>query len=110
MTSIGSNIWIDIMERYKNSVLQLICTRAIYNPFRPQLTPSDRKASGTGFIVDIANGLVLTNAHVASNAISISGRMMKFGEYDLSLRLISICREKDIALCQLAKQDVDKIY
>ena len=103
------SIWFEIMERYKNSVLQLICTRGVYNPFRPQQTPSDKKASGTGFIVDITNGLVITNAHVASNAISISGRMSRFGERDLSLRLISICREKDIALCQLSKVDIDRI-
>jgi serine protease Do len=73
------------------------------------MPPIDRKASGTAFIVDIMNGLVITNAHVASNAISISGRMARFGEYDFSLRVISICREKDIALCQLSRVDIDKI-
>ena len=97
------------MERYKNSVLQLICIRGVYNPFRPQMPPLDRKVSGTGFIVDIVNGLVITNAHVTSNAISVSGRMTKFGEYDLSLRVLSVCREKDIALCQLSKSDIDRI-
>jgi len=101
--------WISITERYKNSVLQLICIRGSYNPFRPQMPASDRKASGTGFIVDIDNGLIITNAHVASNAISISGRMVRFGEYDLSIRVVSICREKDIALCQLSKADIAKI-
>jgi S1-C subfamily serine protease len=98
--------WLVITDKYRDSVLQLICTRGIYNPFRPQLPPTDRKASGTGFIIDIVNGLVITNAHVVSNAISISGRMMRLGEYDLSLRLISICREKDIALCQLSPSDI----
>ena len=53
----NSNIWIDIMEKYKNSVLQLICVYAVFNPFRPQLIPSDARGSGTGFIVDIINGL-----------------------------------------------------
>jgi S1-C subfamily serine protease len=108
-TQEGDSVWFEIMERYKNSVLQLICTRGAYNPFRPQLSPVDRKISGTGFIVDILNGLVITNAHVASNVISISGRMSRFGESDLSLKLISICREKDIALCQLSKSDIDRI-
>lgn len=101
--------WIPITERYKNSVIQLICTKARYNPFRPQIPPSDGKASGSGFIIDIDNGLLLTNAHVVSNVISISGRMMLFGEYDLSLRVISICREKDVALCQLSLNDIKKI-
>jgi S1-C subfamily serine protease len=109
MTSGDDSVWFEIMERYKNSVIQLICVRGAYNPFRPQQPPIDKQASGTGFIVDIMNGLVITNAHVVSNAISISGRMARFGEYDLSLRVLSICREKDIALCQLSKTDVSRI-
>ncbi|CAH6419405.1 Trypsin peptidase [uncultured virus] len=109
MTSDNDSVWFEIMERYKNSVIQLICVRGGYNPFRPQMPPIDRRASGTGFIVDIMRGLVLTNAHVASNAISISGRMSRFGETDLSLRVVSICREKDIALCQLSKVDRQRI-
>ena len=105
----NDSVWFEIMEKYKNSVLQLICTRGVYNPFRPQMPPIDKRASGTGFIIDIRNGFVMTNAHVVSNAISISGRMMRFGEQDLSLRVISICREKDIALCQLKQSDIDMI-
>lgn len=105
----NDSVWFAIMERYKNSVLQLICTRGVYHPYRPMMPPMDRKASGTGFIVDIERGLVLTNAHVCSNAISISGRMTRFGENDLSLHLISICREKDIALCQLVPEDIARI-
>lgn len=104
-----SSIWLEIMEKYRNSVIQLICVKAIYDPSRPQNTPKDRKASGTGFIIDIERGLVITNAHVVSNAISIVGRMVRFGEYDLILRTVSICREKDIALCQLSKADRENI-
>lgn len=98
--------WIPITEWYKDSVLQLICTRASYNVFHSQLAPMDRRASGTGFIIDIINGLVMTNAHVVSNAISLSRHMPRFGEYNLSLRVLSICREKDIALCQLSQDDI----
>jgi serine protease Do len=81
----------------------------MYMAYRPMMPPLDRKASGTGFIVDIQRGLVLTNAHVCSNAISISGRMTRFGENDLSLHLVSICKEKDIALCQLVPEDIARI-
>lgn len=69
----------------------------------------DKIALGTGFIVDIINGLVMTNAHVASNEIYISDRMYRFGWRDLSLRLISILRKKNLALCQLSKIDTDRI-
>ena len=101
--------WLPISDKYQNSVLQIICIRGSYNPFRPQQPPNDKKVSGTGFIVDFDNGLLITNAHVVSNAISISGRMMFLGELDLSLRVISICREKDIALCQLNNEAINII-
>lgn len=101
--------WIYLADKYRNSVLQLICTKATYNVNRPQLPPNDKNTSGSGFIVDINRGIVITNAHVVSNAISISGRMMAYGERDFSLRLISICREKDIALCQLSNDAVNTI-
>ena len=103
------DIWLPIIQRYKNSVMQLICVRGVYNPFRPQISPDDRKESGTGFIIDIQRGLVLTNAHVVSNAISIAGRLLFFGDQDLSLTLVSICREKDIALCKLDDDIRDKL-
>lgn len=104
----NTNIWLPISQKYKNSVLQLICTIAKYNPYRPYRL-DDKQQSGSGFIVDIEKGLVITNAHVVSNAISISGRIMALGEQDLTLKLISICREKDVALCQLSQEDINKI-
>ena len=95
------SIWYEIMNRYKNSVVQIICIVAGYKHTRPYMNPTDSKARGTGFIVDIDNGLIVTNAHVVANAISLSARIPKFGEEDLELKLLSICREKDLALCQL---------
>lgn len=100
------NYWIPIVDKYKDSVIQIKCVRAIYKPFRPYLNPLDTDVSGSGFIIDILNGLVVTNAHVVENAITINGRTRKLGEYDLILTLISICREKDIAICQITKESL----
>lgn len=109
MSPNNNQIWFKIMERYKNSVMQLICIIGKYNVFRPQISPTDKKVSGSGFIIDINNGLVITNAHVVSNAISISGHLSRLGDYDISLKLISICREKDIALCKISESDIQLI-
>ena len=101
--------WTSHGDRWKNSVLQLKVIRALYKPSRPYGDPGDRKVSGSAFIIDIERGYVGTNAHVVSNAISIAGRVPKLGKRDLSLELIGICREKDLALCKIHHDDIKLI-
>jgi serine protease Do len=94
-----------IQEKYRNSVFQLICIRGIYDPFRPYLAPNDQKVRGTGFVVDIERGVIVTNAHVVSNAFSIIGRTPLLGKRDLQLDLLSICRDRDLALVLIRPDD-----
>ena len=101
--------WTSHGDRWKNSVLQLRVIRAIYKPSRPYGDPNDKKVSGSAFIIDIERGYVGTNAHVVSNAISITGRISKLGKRDLSLELIGICKEKDLALCKIHHDDIKLI-
>ena len=89
-----------------DSVLSLRVTKAVYKADRPYINPNDKETSGSGFIIDIEKGLVVTNAHVVANAISITGRLSKTGRRDLSLELIGICREKDVAVCKLSNEDI----
>ncbi len=93
-------------DRWKNSVLQLKVVRAQYKSSRPYGDPNDKTVSGSAFIIDIERGYVVTNAHVVSNAISIIGRVPKLGKRDLSLELIGICKEKDLALCKIHHDDI----
>lgn len=92
-----------------NSVLSLRVTKAIYFADRPYRFAGDKEISGSAFIIDIEKGLVVTNAHVVANAMSILGRSMKTGRRDLSLELVGICREKDLALCRLLPADISLI-
>jgi len=101
--------WTKHGDRWKNSVLQLKVTRAIYSPSRPYLDPDDTTSSGTAFIIDIERGYIGTNAHVVADAISISGRIPKLGKRDLSIELIGISRDKDLALCKIHHDDIKLI-
>jgi S1-C subfamily serine protease len=101
--------WTAHGDRWKNSVLQLKVTRAKYKASRPYGDPDDSRISGSAFIIDIERGYVSTNAHVVSNAISISGRVPKLGKRDISLELIGICKEKDLALCKINHDDIKLI-
>lgn len=101
--------WHQLGSRWSNSVLQLIVTQFLYNPKRPYAVPQDENSKASGFLIDLAQGLVVTNAHVVANAMSITGRIPKLGRKDLTLTLKSICQEKDLALVQLAPENVKEI-
>lgn len=93
----------------ENSVLSLKVTKAIYKVDRPYAYPTDKISIGTGFIIDISKGLIVTNAHVVENAISIIGRLSRTGRRDISMKLLGICREKDVAICKLDSSDISLI-
>lgn len=101
--------WHRLGTRWSNSVLQLIVTQFIYDPKRPYAVPLDEVGKASGFIIDLQNGLVVTNSHVVANAMSITGRIPLLGRRDLTLTLRSICREKDLALVQLGSADIKEL-
>lgn len=98
--------WIELGHKLQNSVPQLIVTGAVYNSLRPYRQPDDEKSSGSSFIIDGPQGLLITNAHVVSNAINITGRLPILGKQDLKVKVLSICHEKDFALCQFTAESL----
>ena len=101
--------WSKYGDRWKNSVLQINVTQAVYDPARPYSDPKDKEKSASAFIVDIERGLICTNAHIVANAISITGRLSKLGKVDISIELVGICRERDLALCRIVPSDIELI-
>ena len=101
--------WIELGSRLTNSILQLKVTGMEYNPTRPYRSPEDINFSGSSFFIDGPRGLIITNAHVADNAINISARMPVLGKEDLDVKVVSICREKDLAVCKVSDKSLSKI-
>lgn len=101
-----NNIWQAIGSRWRNSVFQVIVNELVAIPRRPYSQGNDDTINGSGFIIDAANGLVVTNAHVVMNALSISGRLPRFGKRDLGMEVVSVCQQKDLALIRVVKDDL----
>ena len=89
-----------------NSVVSLKVVKGKYNFRRPYQSFEEVESSGSGFLIDGLKGYVVAAAHVVADAISIIGRFVKLGRKDLSLELIGICREKDLALLRISMTDL----
>ncbi len=99
---------LDFETRFKNSnsIIQLVVTIANYDLRLPPSSAIPNSGKGSAFVIDSKRGILLTNAHVVSNIISVKGLSPKLGT-ELKMRLISICNEKDLAIVQIFKEDWD---
>lgn len=104
----GDKEWVDIRNKYRNSVIQIFANIANYNSSRPYRMPVDTTARGSGFIID-THGHVLTNAHVVMGSMSLLARIPKMGDVDLDIKLVNICPDKDLALLQFPENIQKKI-
>ena len=89
-----------------NGVVSLKVIKGKYNFKRPYAGFEEVESGGTGFLIDGLKGHVVTAAHVVADAINIIGRFVKSGKKDLSLEVIGICREKDLALLKISSNDL----
>jgi S1-C subfamily serine protease len=94
----------EIGNKFSDSVIQLIVFVANYDLRRPFSEPVPGAAKGSSFIIDSKRGILLTNAHVVEDILSVKGLAPKTNN-DIKMRLISICREKDLAIVQVFKED-----
>jgi len=97
----------NVMTKFPNikiSVVQIVGYFKNVDPFSPHVINTESRGKGSGFIIDIENGLILTNAHVVENAIYLYALTEKFRQKKIELKIISLCVEKDVALCQIAKE------
>lgn len=84
-----------------NAVLSLRVVKGKYDYCKPYRDCKEKSSRGSGFILDIKEGIVVTNFHVIENAISINGRLPSLGQKDISLCVLGTCREKDVALLKI---------
>ena len=98
--------WKNVRDKVRESVLQLVVVKAVYEIYRPYSSPDDDTMHASGFIINLKEGYVVTNAHVVENANTIHGYSPKTGREQLSLKLLGLCKEHDLALIKLSPQAI----
>ncbi len=93
----------------ENTIVQVICETAEIYSLRPYLKPTTKMNAGSGVIVDSKNGLIITNAHVAGNAIMIQVFSPITGKLPLRCELVSIIRDKDLSLIKIIDEDLQQL-
>jgi len=69
----------------------------------PEEALAPRISAGSGFIVDAARGLVITNRHVVENARAIE---VAVGERRFEARLVALARGIDLAVLEIPARDL----
>jgi len=99
------NIAVRGKVKSENPLLQDPFFRRFFNlPQRQQTEERETQATGSGVIVDAAQGYVLTNGHVVDNATRIE--VTTKDNHRLTAKLVGRDTETDIALLQIPSQNL----
>lgn len=85
----------------ENSVVALKIQKSLPNTSLPYQNFREKNIRGTGFVIDIEKGLILTNAQLVENAVSILGKISVLGKKEFGLEVLGICLEKEAAVCKI---------
>lgn len=96
----GTNPWPVIQAKIQNSVVQIFSQVAEFNWLQPYATPAQGIGTGSGFFIN-DQGVLITNAHVVSQAKVITCQIPALGKEQFELEVIGISFDRDIALLRL---------
>jgi len=98
--------WHSIVESRKYNIISLTSHNAVnLSPILPYMPVQTEITKGTGVIIDIKHGLVLTASDVVYNGVTIDGKSNLDGSGNLHLKLLAIYHELGFAICQLTSND-----
>jgi len=98
--------WSDIRESFRNSVVKIRAEVKNFDKRRPYHEQIEIVNYGTGFVVDVDKGYVLTTLDIVDNPLDISCSFQHMKGRKFKLSLISKCRTRNIALCKFSDADL----
>lgn len=100
--------WRRIQLNARDSVVQIFAQRAEMDILHPWAPPAQMPARGSGFFIN-ENGEIITNAHVVDQALVIWVQIPSLGKRLITVELVGVCPERDIALLRIPENELDFI-
>lgn len=100
--------WAEIRSAYKDSVVQIFSHVTEFNWLEPYKSPIQKEGSGSGFFIDEL-GHIITNAHVVTQAISLTVQIPSLGKERMNASVVGISFDRDLALLKIDEESVEKI-
>jgi len=93
-----------VLEHLRYAVVRIQAVQADNDWFKPWEPFGEKEGVGTGFIVSSdKNGvLIVTNAHVVKNALSVQVQLPVLGQAEYDAHVPLICNDFDLALVHIA--------
>jgi len=100
--------WTSSYNRVKNSVISITCN---YHKRDPVLIYNKTvgRRQGSGFIVDILKGYIITSAKLVEDAFCIKAKCDLGQIQHMKLNLIGICLNRNVALCKISESSLSNI-
>ncbi|MBT6401183.1 trypsin-like serine protease, partial [candidate division WWE3 bacterium] len=102
------NPWESLQPKVKDTVVQIFSQIAAFNWLEPYKTPNHGQAFGSGFLID-EEGHIITNAHVVNEAKAVTIQIPSFGKHQLSVDIIGVSPDRDLALLKLKADDLETV-
>lgn len=101
--TLQSNGWASVQQKVEDGIVQVYCYSAAFNWLEPYKAPEQTVSSGSGFFIN-AEGDIVTNYHVVSEAKNIFIRIPALGKKQFKAKIIGVSPERDIALLALDEE------
>lgn len=98
--------WHRIQKDAYGSVVQIVGQRAEMDILHPWAPPIQMEVKGSGFFIN-EQGEILTNAHVVDQALVIWVRIPSLGKHLITVELVGVCPERDIALLRIPDNELE---
>ncbi len=105
---VARSSWIGVQNRLKNTVVKIVTDVASFNWIEPYKTPAVGKIMGSGFFID-SDGHIVTNYHNISQARLVQIEIPALGVERLTVNIVGVSPERDLALLSLTNSSKDKI-